>query len=285
MSEHGFVRTRSGAELFVRDWGAGPPVLMLPGWAMTVDLWAAVMLRLVAAGLRAVSFDRRGHGRSSDPGELSYDLLADDLVDIMDTLKLEACTVVAHSGAGGEVVRAIKRHGAARIARIIFVGATLPALMRSDDNPEGADPAMFEAVARQIADDLPGWCDANGRPFVMPGTPERTIDWLSGMVLGCSRRAIVDYYHEIARTDFRSELRDLATPVTIIQGDRDASAPEALCGRRTAALLPQAEYLMYQGVAHGPMVTHVERLAGDIIARAPHPVKPRGSSSQGSVYC
>ena len=268
MVEASFVRTRSGADLFVRDWGSGPPVLLLAGWGMTSDLWGAVMLRLNAAGLRAVSFDRRGHGRSSDPGVLDYDLLADDLHDVMEALGLAGCTVVAHSGAGGDVVRCITRHGEARIARIVLVGATLPAPTRTDDNPEGAEPALFEAVAGQIADDLPGWIDANARPFVAPGTSTRVIAWLAAMVMGCSRRALVDYYREVARTDFREELKSVSVPVTIIQGTLDVSAPEGLCGRRTASLVPEAEYLSYEGVAHGPMVTDAERLAGDIAARA-----------------
>ena len=268
MLEGNLVRTRSGADLFVRDWGRGPPVLLLAGWGMTSDLWASVMLRLCDAGLRAVAFDRRGHGRSSDPGVVSYDLLADDLADVMEVLDLASCTVVAHSGAGGEVVRCIARHGDARIARIVFVGATLPVLTRTPSNPEGIDPDLFEAVARQIADDLPAWIDANARPFVAPDTPERTIDWLAGMVMGCSRRILVDYYRDMAAADFRDELRRLVRPITIIQGDRDVSAPEAICGRPLAALLPAAEFLLYEGVAHGPMVTHVERLASDIADRA-----------------
>ena len=51
-----FIRTRADARLFVRDWGTGAPVLLLPGWAMTSDLWATVMLRLNEAGLRAISY-------------------------------------------------------------------------------------------------------------------------------------------------------------------------------------------------------------------------------------
>ena len=267
MHDDDFIRTRSGARLFVRDWGRGAPVLLLPGWAMTSDLWATVMLRLNELGLRAISYDRRGHGRSSDPGPMDYDALADDLVDVMGTLDLHDCTVVAHSGAGGEVVRAITRHGADRIGRIVLVGATLPAPMRADNNPDGVPQEAFDAVERQLRDDLDGWIDVNAQPFAPQAAPH-TIAWLATMVQGCSRRAIVEFQRHVARADFRAELARIDVALTIIQGDLDVSAPPALCGERIAALKPQAEYLDYAGVAHGPMVTHAARLADDIAARA-----------------
>ena len=88
MHDNDFIRTRSGARLFVRDWGHGAPVLLMAGWAMSSDLWGTVMLKLEESGLRAISYDRRGHGRSSDPGPMDYDTLADDLADVMDALDL-----------------------------------------------------------------------------------------------------------------------------------------------------------------------------------------------------
>lgn len=267
MRDASFIRTRSGCDLFVRDWGEGPPVLLLAGWAMGSDLWGPLMLRLNRAGLRTIAYDRRGHGRSSDPGVIDYDLLADDLADMMAALDLTDCTVVAHSGAGGEVLRSITRHGDARIRQLILVGSTLPGLARSAANPEGVDPAMLAAVADQLETDLEGWIDANAEPFA-PGASVRTIDWLAAMVMGCSRRLLVDYQRAIAAADFSEEVRALRVPVTVIHGDCDASAPLDLCGRRTASLAPQAELLVYEGVAHGPMVTHAERLAADIVARA-----------------
>jgi pimeloyl-ACP methyl ester carboxylesterase len=71
----------------------------------------------------------------------------------------------------------------------------------------------------------------------------------------------------IAETDFRSEVRALRVPVTVINGDRDVSAPLELCGRRTAALASDAELLVYEDVAHGPMVTHAELLVRDVVER------------------
>jgi pimeloyl-ACP methyl ester carboxylesterase len=97
------------------------------------------------------------------------------------------------------------------------------------------------------------------------------------MVMGCSRRVIVDFQHEIARTDFRDELNALTVPVTVIQGTADVSAPENLCGRRIVSLLPSAELVLYEGVGHGPMVTHALRLADDIARRAKMEASSPGS--------
>lgn len=130
-----FVEIAGGHQLFVRDWGAGPPVLLLAGWAMDSRIWGETMMALNGHGLRTIAYDRRGHGRSTDPGTTDYDSLADDLCAVLDTLDLQNVTLVCHSGAGGEAIRYVSRHGEARLARIVLVGATGPRMLASVDNP------------------------------------------------------------------------------------------------------------------------------------------------------
>ncbi|MBV9747181.1 MAG: alpha/beta hydrolase, partial [Acetobacteraceae bacterium] len=195
---------------------------------------------------------------------LDYDILGDDLARVLDALRVRDATVVAHSGAGGEAVRCITRHGAGRIARLLLLAPSLPFLIRADDNPEGIDPAMLETRCRTLRDDLPKWLADNGRPFVNPDTPQEVIAWVSAMVLSCSLKALVDFQRVIGETDFRAELATLALPTAVIHGDRDVSAPLDFCGRRTAAIVPGATLTVYEGAAHGLMLTHAERLAEDI---------------------
>ncbi len=272
----GFVRTRDGADLFVRDWGAGPPIVLLGGWGLTSSVWGPVMLRLAEAGHRVIAYDRRGHGRSTEAGRLDYDTLADDLAQVLEALRVRDATVVAHSGGGGEAVRCITRHGAGRIARLLLLAPTLPFPMRTADNPEGVDPAMFEAQRRAFLDDLPKWLAENGRPFVNPDTSQEVIAWVSTMMLSCSLKALLDFQRVISETDFRPELARLVLPTAVIQGDRDVSTPLDLCGRRAAAIVPGATLTVYEGAAHGLMLTHAERLAEDIAAFAK--TRPRRGS-------
>src|SRR5689334_6361210 len=69
-----FIETTDGTQLFLRDWGTGAPVVFLSGWALTSDTWCYQMTPLSENGMRCIAYDRRGHGRSSDPGSgYNYD--------------------------------------------------------------------------------------------------------------------------------------------------------------------------------------------------------------------
>ncbi|WP_294047665.1 alpha/beta hydrolase [Sphingomonas sp.] len=245
--------------MFVRDWGEGRPVVLMAGWAMDGRIWGETMLRLNAAGLRTVAYDRRGHGRSTDWGGYDYDALADDLAAVLDALDLANVTLVAHSGAGGEAIRYLSRHGSARVARLVLVGATGPRVI----GVAGITSEMVDALCEQFIHDLSGWIDASIEPFA-PDTPVRVNDWMAAMVLDCSRRAVVAFQRTIAAADLTAEAAALDLPVMIVHGDRDASAPLDMSGRVYAATIPAAELFVYYGVAHGVMVTDAARLAADI---------------------
>jgi non-heme chloroperoxidase len=240
--------------------------VLMAGWAMDSRIWGETMLHLNGSGLRAIAYDRRGHGPSTDWGGYNYDELAEDVAAVLETLDLREVTLVAHSGAGGEAIRYISRHDSERLARLVLVGATGPTIMAQDPS-EGVTPDMLDALCAQLGADLSGWIDDNIEPFA-PGAPARVNEWMASMVLDCSRRAVVSFQRTIAEADLSAEAAALKLPVTIIHGNRDVSAPIDASARRYAAIIPQAELLVYADVAHGVMVTHAARLAADIAARA-----------------
>jgi len=170
-----FIGIADGHRLFVRDWGEGPPVVLLAPWAMDSRLWADVMTKLNAGDLRTVAYDRRGHGRSTDPGRIDHDLLADDLAAVLDGLDLTGVTLVAHSSAASEAIRYATRHGTCRIARLVLVAPMGPRMLAGEDSPNGVPREGIEAVLDQQAHDLPGWIDANAEPFA-PGASRRMQD-------------------------------------------------------------------------------------------------------------
>lgn len=268
-SQHGPVRTGDGVGLFHRDWvGSGAPVVFVASWSLPSDQWAYQMLALSEAGHRCVAYDRRGHGRSEDPGRgYDFDTLADDLAAVMDALDLRDVTLVGFSMGTGEVVRYLARHGAeGRVARAVLIGTTTPMLARAPDNPAGVDPVVFEAFRRDwLMRDFPGWLDANMEPFVTPETPAGLRDWVRDMALRSSVQALLECHRTLAAADFRHELRAVQVPVLVVHGERDMTCPLDLTGRPTAALIPRARLSVYEGAPHGLFLTHMDRLNADLL--------------------
>jgi pimeloyl-ACP methyl ester carboxylesterase len=259
-----FIETRDGTQLFYRDWGTGTPLVFMSGWALTSDCWGYQMAPL-SESTRCIAYDRRGHGRSSDPGRgFDADTLADDLAAVLDALDLKNVTLVAHSMAGGEAVRYLSRYGPQRVGRIALISATLPFMTKTADNPDGIDPAVFENGRRNVLlRDFPKALRDNMRPFGVAETSDAMLDWISGLMLRCSMKALVECNRALTSTDFRPDLAKVDVPTLIVHGDKDVSAPLAITGRKTAA--PQATVKIYEGAPHGLFLTHAERLNKDLL--------------------
>jgi pimeloyl-ACP methyl ester carboxylesterase len=260
------VTADDGTPLFHRDWGSGRPVVLVHGWALQSDFWEYLMMGLVGEGFRAVAYDRRGHGRSGDPGTgFDYDRLADDLRGLIDALDLRATTLVGHSMGGGEVIRYISRHGAGRVARAVLIAPTAPQIVKAPDYPDGVDKVALDALRAALLKDRAKWVGDNIAGFWAGGTSPELIEWGRRMPLQCSLKAMVDATHVMTETDFRAELRRMPVPTLVVHGTADHSVPVKF-GRLAASLLPQGQIEEYEGAPHGLPITHGERLLRDMVA-------------------
>jgi non-heme chloroperoxidase len=259
------VVANDGTQLFVRAYGEGPTLFFVGGWCLPSDQWAYQVTPLVARGFRCVTFDRRGHGRSDDPGRgYDYDTLAGDLDSVATALNVTDATLVAYSLGSGEAVRYFSRFGRQRFKRFLLLAPSTPYLAKAADNPNGVDANLFAQGRATIAKDFPRWLDDNEEPFVVPSTSRGMRQWLKAMMLQTSMPALLECNRIMTITDFRPELRALDLPVHIIQGDRDASLPLDITGRPSAQVIRGASLAVYDGAPHGLFVTHAERLNADI---------------------
>jgi non-heme chloroperoxidase len=59
-----YINAKDGAQIYYKDWGAGPVVTFSHGWPLSADAWDGQLLFLMQNGFRVIAHDRRGHGRS-----------------------------------------------------------------------------------------------------------------------------------------------------------------------------------------------------------------------------
>ncbi len=255
-----YVETRDRTRLFVKDWGTGQPVLFTHGWPLDADMWEYQMPALVQRGFRCVAFDRRGFGRSDQPGHgYDFDTFADDLAAVIDALDLRHVTLVGFSMGGGEVARYLARHGGDRVARVALIGATLRPL---DEGVVGMMTAALVADRPKfLADGVPSLFAATGGQPVS----EEMMRWIVGLALRASPLATLACLRILAQADFTSALDVFTMPTLLLHGDQDGSAPIA-GARVTAAAIPASRLVEYPGQPHGLFLTERDRLTGDLLA-------------------
>src|SRR5262249_49307415 len=108
------------------------------------------------------------------------------------------------------------------------------------------------------------WLEDNRRPFFTATTSRELQEWMRGLMLGTSLKALVECNRSLSSTDFRAEMPKIAVPTLVIHGDKDVSAPIELTGRPTAAMIRGAQLKIYEGGPHGLFLTHMEQLTRDI---------------------
>lgn len=57
------IEARDHTELFVKDWGTGRPVILIHGYPLNADSFDRTAMKLVDAGHRVISYDRRAEGK------------------------------------------------------------------------------------------------------------------------------------------------------------------------------------------------------------------------------
>ena len=118
-----FITVQKDVKLEVLDWGgSGRPVVLLAGRGQTAHSFEGFAPSL-AAFYHVYSITRRGYGASSKPttGYLA-DRLADDVLAVIDSLRLTKPVVAGHSLAGQELSSLGSRH-ADRVAGLIYLDA------------------------------------------------------------------------------------------------------------------------------------------------------------------
>jgi non-heme chloroperoxidase len=270
-SRRSLIETNDGTTLFYQDWGTGQPVVFIHGWAVGADIWEYQMTDLSSRGLRCIAYDRRGCGRSSQPGHgYDYNTFADDLATLIKQLDLQAVTLVSHSMGGGEIVRYLSRHGTARINRVVFVATNTPFLLKTADNPDGLDKQIFDDIIAGLKHDRPHYLNVIASSFFGVGLPTisvspEMIQWGVELALRASSKATIDMVRANAETDFRPDLCAITVPTLVIHGDLDQGHPIDITGRKTAQLIPNSQFKIYEGAAHGLFITHKERFNRDLL--------------------
>ncbi|HEX3436671.1 MAG TPA: alpha/beta hydrolase [Pseudacidobacterium sp.] len=214
-----------GARIWYSTYGSGSPVILLHGGLGHSGNWGYQVPALIRNGYRIILIDSRGHGRSTrDARPYSYDLMASDVVAVMDALHLEKATLVGWSdGACAALVLAAK--APSRVAGVFFFACNMDP---SGAKPFEGTPALNRCFARHTADYAQ-----------LSATPDNFKDFVADVSL--MQRTQPNYS--------KQDLAKISVPVAIVQSEHDEFIKREHA-EYLARSIPNAEFILLNGVSH-----------------------------------
>ncbi|HEY4175840.1 MAG TPA: alpha/beta hydrolase [Kofleriaceae bacterium] len=267
-----FIRTDDAVDIFYKDWGTGQPIVFHHGWPLTSDEWDAQMLFFLHHGFRVIAFDRRGHGRSSQPADgHDMDHYAADVMALTNQLDLRGAVHVGHSTGGGEVVAYVARAEPGRVSKAVLVGAITPVMVKKRSNPNGLPLELFDGFRSSLAKNRAQFfMELPSGPFYGFNRPGAKVSegairnwWRQGM--SGAANAHYDCIKAFSETDLTDDLKTISVPVLVMHGDDDQIVPFENTSMLAAKLLQQGALKIYNGFPHGMCTTEPETINADLL--------------------
>jgi pimeloyl-ACP methyl ester carboxylesterase len=259
-------------DLYFEDHGSGQPVVLIHGYPLDGHSWEKQIPALLDTGHRVITYDRRGFGRSSQPTfGYDYDTFAADLNTVINTLDLSDAALVGFSMGTGEVARYLGTYGSTRVSKAAFLAPVPPLLLKTNDNPQGVDRSVFDAILDAVRKDRYAYLSTFFHDFYAIdenlGTrlSDEAVRASFAVAAGASAHATLACVPTWL-TDFRGDIPRIDVPTLILQGTHDRILPIDSCGRQLHDLLPQSTYVELDGAPHGLLWTHADDVTNALVS-------------------
>ena len=236
--------------------GQGTPVVLLHGFPLSSAIWHEQRQRL-SDRFRVITPDLRGHGRSPAPsGVYEMELLARDVLAMLDALDIKKAVIIGHS-MGGYVTLA-----AWKLAPERFLSLGLIASQAGADTEEGRQNRrkLEQKVAAEgskvVADAMLGKLFAPDLPAEAP-----IIDAVRQLILNTAPVGIIGSLEGMAvRPDSSALLPEISVPMLVLAGAKDQIiAPDK--AKAMADASKTATMTMVADAGHMPMLEQPDATA------------------------
>lgn len=221
-----YIEVEPGVKLFVEEVGSGIPVVFIHGWPLNHNIFEYQVALLPMYGFRCISIDLRGFGKSDQPwAGYDYNRMADDIRVIMDTLYLEQVRLIAFSMGGAIAVRYMSRHRGHRVAKLVLLGAAVPAFTQRENYPYGMTKAAVDELIELAHTDRPLMVAEFGdKVFAQPVSPSFK-EWFQAIGVASSNHGTACTAISLRDEDLRQELPQIHVPTFIFHGVLDQVCP------------------------------------------------------------
>ncbi len=252
-----FVTSFDGTRIAWAVSGRGPTLVRAPTWLSHVEFdWQSPVSRhWITEFTRChtlMRIDPRGVGMSDwDIGELSFDAIVTDLEVAVDAAGLESFAMVGNSFGAAVAIAYAARHPQ-RVSQLFLWGSYCRGVLkRGEPTSEQLERAQ---MLRKLAEMGWGSDESTFRQvfasLVVPGATKEQWRWFTDkMRLCCTGRIAARFLAMMEEVDVQDLARQVRCPALVLHSRHETRNPYEE-GRRTAALIPGAEFVSLESDNH-----------------------------------
>lgn len=247
------VTVQPGVKLAVFDLNprAGETVFFIHGWPVNQRMFEYQLDVLPALGFRCVSVDLRGFGVSDKPWDgYSYDRMADDMYEIIRSLRAPRLTLAGFSMGGAIAVRYMARHRGFGVSRLALLAAAAPSFVQRPGYPYGMTAQAVDRLIDQTYRDRPQMLTDFGRSFFASKISDSFSGWFHSLGLQAGGHSTIHTAESLRDSDLRADLARIRVPTGIFHGVLDQICPFAFAGELNRGIANSRIYRFEQS-GHG----------------------------------
>jgi 3-oxoadipate enol-lactonase len=238
----------NGVELYYEEIGnpAAVPIVLIHGFPFSHEMWRP-QVELLQDRFRVITYDVRGHGRSEvGDGQYTIELFVDDLIGLLDHLKVEKAVLCGLSMGGYIALRAVERNPE-RCRALILCDTS------SEADTNEAKLRRATSVKAVKGDGVKAYAEAFVKVVFAPESLTRKpeiVAMIRATIEANSSLAICGTLLALAgRTETTSSLAKFEVPTLILVGELDRVTPPSL-SMKMRDYLGNAELHIISGAAH-----------------------------------
>ena len=219
-----YIEVEPNVRLHVTDAGEGRPVVLIPGWPLSDEMYEYQYNELINNNFRVIGITLRGFGKSDKPyGRYDYDMHVADIRKILIQLKIKDALLGGFSMGGAIAIRFAATDEGASISKLALFGAAAPIWTKRDDFPYNLPKSAVDDLIALNYKDRPKLLANFGKIFSATETAlnEGIASWLNGINISSSSNAMAQCLISLRDTDLRPDLAKIKIPTLIMHGKKD----------------------------------------------------------------
>ena len=213
-----YIEVEPNVRLHVTDAGEGRPIVLIPGWPLSDEMYEYQYNDLINNKFRVIGITLRGFGKSDKPYDAyDYGVHASDIRRVLNMLDIKDAVLCGFSMGGAIAIRCAAEDNGARVSRLALFGAAAPIWTQRKDFPYNLPKSAVDDLIKLNYRDRPKLLSDFAKIFSATESSlnEGIGSWLNGICLSASSHATAQCLIALRDTDLRTDLAKIKIPGTV----------------------------------------------------------------------